>query len=495
MISYAAGAAVLAAFLPPSVEGAQASTGKSTFWVDVSFTGDGYVMQRLGAETALTSAAFWTNGVEEATSSSGYVNLVPSGSSGDTEGYATLQYKDALKSCTANYELLSQLHPSDTAGGGVSLFTSQDHGYLPDPGKDGVVMGAIPPWSEYVRISPSYPGCSSTSAELLSDLTAAWGSKEVECVLTPTKKHCSQTLRTRKSIPDTGGGTETMAGYGQMTASRWPSYPITFPDPIFPEIMGEMIKLLEPPDIQIIRKNSYPPTITRFPTILIPPKIDDGQIDGQIYIAKQPIVTTKGSVKHGTSVALPLSWDRGGVAALSQITEPTLVTVTLTYTSTGGQPVTQSENVYVLPATSANTTSPPPSTSASISSVDFSGGAANPTITVHGTDLGTLPQPSPAGHPAGIDGCPANAQDNGYDYGTSLYIALPAQNWAGGRYRPTLNELDCVDLVVTKFTSTEVVFHFGPFYTSLYPKFSLAPGSQVEIAVNGASLAATVQYG
>jgi hypothetical protein len=130
---------------------------------------------------------------------------------------------------------------------------------------------------------------------------------------------------------------------------------------------------------------------------------------------------------------------------------------------------------------------------AHITSVAFSGGAADPSVAVHGTCLGSRPAPSPAGHPSGLNGCPVVAGDDGYDYGTSLYIA--AQSWSGGRYRPSLNETDCIDLVVTKFTSTEVDFHFGPFYTRFYPKFSLDAGATVAVVVNGASANATVKYG
>jgi hypothetical protein len=138
--------------------------------------------------------------------------------------------------------------------------------------------------------------------------------------------------------------------------------------------------------------------------------------------------------------------------------------------------------------------SAPPSGKPTITSVTFTGSAANPTTVVHGTNLGKLPAPSPAAHPSGQNGCPTIAGDNGFDYGTSLYIAVPSQNWSGGRYRPSLNETDCLDLVVTKFTSTEVHFHFGPFYTKFYPQFSLAAGLQVTVVVNGARFNTTVTY-
>jgi len=40
------------------------------------------------------------------------------------------------------------------------------------------------------------------------------------------------------------------------------------------------------------------------------------------------------------------------------------------------------------------------------------------------------------------------AGDNGDDYGTSLYLEVPSKNFSGGRYRPSLNETECLDLVV-----------------------------------------------
>jgi hypothetical protein len=140
---------------------------------------------------------------------------------------------------------------------------------------------------------------------------------------------------------------------------------------------------------------------------------------------------------------------------------------------------------------------PPRSGSPTISSVGFSGSPATPSFVVHGTNLGTRPKPDPPAHPLGTSGCPLNVPggDDGYDYGTSLYLAVPAKNWAGGRYRPSLNETDCIDLVVTKFTPTEVDFHFGRSYASLYPKFSLIDGDAVEVGVNGATKTVRVKYG
>lgn len=158
-----------------------------------------------------------------------------------------------------------------------------------------------------------------------------------------------------------------------------------------------------------------------------------------------------------------------------------------------GSALVPKAGVIVVPA--GKPTPSPSGGKPAIASVNFSGGATNPVVVVHGTNLGKRPTPSPSGHPSGQNGCPVVAGDNGYDYGTSLYIAVPSQNWAGGRYRPSLNETDCIDLVVTKFTPTEVDFHFGQPYVSFYPKFSLTPGLQVTVDVNGATLDTTVKYG
>jgi hypothetical protein len=147
------------------------------------------------------------------------------------------------------------------------------------------------------------------------------------------------------------------------------------------------------------------------------------------------------------------------------------------------------------PAPSPKGSSPTSTARPAINSVQFSGSPDNPTIVVRGTNLGKLPVPSPAGHPAGQNGCPVVAGDNGYDYGTSLYIVGVSKAFAGGRYRPTLNETDCIDLVVTKFTQTEVDFHFGPFYAKYHSQFSLDPGDAVRIVINGASLDVHVKYG
>jgi hypothetical protein len=154
-------------------------------------------------------------------------------------------------------------------------------------------------------------------------------------------------------------------------------------------------------------------------------------------------------------------------------------------------------------AVSAGGTTPTPSTqpatTPTISSVAFSGNPGNPSVIIHGKNFGKRPAPNPSAHPSGQPSgsgrCPVVAGDTGYNYGTSLYLAATAKNWSGGRYRPELGENDCLDLVVTKFTPTEVAFHFGPFYTKFHSNFSLDSGDAVEVDVNGAVLDVHVKYG
>src|SRR5262249_58862021 len=126
--------------------------------------------------------------------------------------------------------------------------------------------------------------------------------------------------------------------------------------------------------------------------------------------------------------------------------------------------------------------------------VGFWGSRATASLVIRGKNMGTRQKPHPSSPPAGQMGCPAVSGDPGYDYGTSLYIESTSKGYAGGRYRPEVNELDCIDLVVTKFTSTEVDFHFGPFYAKYNTKFAFNPGDPVRVVVNGASKSAVVKY-
>jgi hypothetical protein len=175
-----------------------------------------------------------------------------------------------------------------------------------------------------------------------------------------------------------------------------------------------------------------------------------------------------------------------GRAALAALTAPATVHVTATIAAPG-RPARSAHSAF--------TVTPVGSPVGTITSVQFAGSPADPAFIVRGSGLGKKPNPDPSGYPAGTGGCPALPSDDGYDYGTNLYIAVAAKGWSAGRYDPSTGETDCVDLVVTKFTPSEVDFHLGPFYSAYHSKFSINDGDVVQIAVNGAEKTAHVKYG
>jgi hypothetical protein len=130
-----------------------------------------------------------------------------------------------------------------------------------------------------------------------------------------------------------------------------------------------------------------------------------------------------------------------------------------------------------------------------IDSVQFDGSPANPTIVVRGQGLGRLPPADPAGSLAGVNGCPSASGNYGHDYGGSLSLVDATGNWAAGRHLAGNGEVDCVGITPTKFSSGEVDFGLGSFYTQRYPHPALNPGDDVQIVINGAFLDVHVAYG
>jgi hypothetical protein len=140
-----------------------------------------------------------------------------------------------------------------------------------------------------------------------------------------------------------------------------------------------------------------------------------------------------------------------------------------------------------------------PTVPAKITSVTFTGGESKPTITIHGEHLGGRPRPNPAyvplGHPPLCPPSPTKpAAAYGLDYGTKLFLADHTQKpvWSAGRYRPQLNELDCVGLIVVKFTPALVVLRLGAFYREAHLR--LAAGDAYGLAVNSARFGGHVRY-
>lgn len=140
--------------------------------------------------------------------------------------------------------------------------------------------------------------------------------------------------------------------------------------------------------------------------------------------------------------------------------------------------------------------------SAAISSVTFGGTPSSPVITITGTNLGTQPAPSPANAPdTYINQCTSGPTGNdGFDYGTSLYISdtTGPLHFNAGRYVASgpAAEFDCIGLVVTSFSQTQVTFTLGSYYGVYYnQKFAFNPGDSTTVAVNGATATVTVPAG
>jgi hypothetical protein len=139
-----------------------------------------------------------------------------------------------------------------------------------------------------------------------------------------------------------------------------------------------------------------------------------------------------------------------------------------------------------------------------ITSVVISGTEAHPVVTITGHRLGKRPLPNPAYHPLGHPPlCPPKPTlapaRYGFDYGTRLYIQDATQQpaWSAGRYRPSVNELDCIGIVLTKFTPSRVVFRLGAAYPTLpgsSTAFSLKEGDAFVVGVNGTRSSGKVHY-
>ncbi len=108
---------------------------------------------------------------------------------------------------------------------------------------------------------------------------------------------------------------------------------------------------------------------------------------------------------------------------------------------------------------------------AGISGVTFSGSPSDPSITVTGSGFGGYP---PIGTP---ETCQSG--DTGDDYGSSgLWFNETTQSWTAGQAG------DCIGLIVTSWSSTQVVFGFGNEYGNYPP---IQSGDQIEVGVQGAT--------
>jgi hypothetical protein len=109
----------------------------------------------------------------------------------------------------------------------------------------------------------------------------------------------------------------------------------------------------------------------------------------------------------------------------------------------------------------------------SITGVTLSGSASDPSITVTGSGFGSYP---PIGTP---ETCQSG--DTGDDYGSAgLWFSDITQGWTAGQAG------DCIGLIVTSWSSTQVVYGFGNEYGNYSP---IQSGDQAEAGVQGATFA------
>jgi hypothetical protein len=134
----------------------------------------------------------------------------------------------------------------------------------------------------------------------------------------------------------------------------------------------------------------------------------------------------------------------------------------------------------------------------SITAVRFGGSPSKPVVTVTGRGL-SVPAPNPRVSPSNQPLCPKTIKGNaGLDYGTALYLTAFQNDkliYAAGRYRPTLNELDCIGLIVLSHSATQIRLGLGAAYAQAdfgYPK--LTNGTLVEVVDGKAAFGLVVRY-
>ena len=117
---------------------------------------------------------------------------------------------------------------------------------------------------------------------------------------------------------------------------------------------------------------------------------------------------------------------------------------------------------FQVPATAAPT----------VTGVTSSGSSAHPTLTISGTNLGSYPPPG------SLVTCQSG--DTGDTYGSiGLWFSDTTNGWTAGQGG------DCIGLIVTSWSSTQVVVHFGNEYGGYAP---ISTGDSYTVEVQGASL-------
>jgi len=127
-------------------------------------------------------------------------------------------------------------------------------------------------------------------------------------------------------------------------------------------------------------------------------------------------------------------------------------------------------------------------TPATITSVTFSLSGTVPTVTVNGSGFGKLPKANPSTPVA----CAAGS--TGYDYGPGgLWFSDKSKGWTAGQYKPKQNAgYDCIGLLVSEFTDTQIVFTFGSYYGVYGP---LQEGDKWRVHVHGTTASGKAPFG
>ena len=139
---------------------------------------------------------------------------------------------------------------------------------------------------------------------------------------------------------------------------------------------------------------------------------------------------------------------------------------------------------------SAEASAPAKARITSVAFKDVTG--SNPQIMIRGSGFGSRPAHDPSFPPTPPQGntppygCSATGKV-GWNYGTQLWISITStahSAWSAGRYRPALNELDCVGLTILKYTGSQVVYRLAAGYRQ--GGYKLAVGDHYEVSVRGA---------
>jgi hypothetical protein len=208
---------------------------------------------------------------------------------------------------------------------------------------------------------------------------------------------------------------------------------------------------------------------------------EDGVLQGAWTASGGTLIgSVRQTLTAGRRAALKLKITPRGRALLANATSSPMIKGVLTFAPRNGKRVTFRASFA-------------PEVLASIDAVRFSGPPANPTVSVTGRGLTPLPPTIPRGSPAGHNGCPAESGNYGADYGLDFNLNDLTKNWSAGFASP--NNTSCIGIIPTKVTGGEIDFRLGSFYTNLYPKFSLSPGDNIQVVLNGAAKDVIVRYG